>query len=238
MVLGRGQGQGAFAVAEAEEGGFLAHQAFFNNHQVARVAKGALAHDFIHGMQGFVFGLGHNDALARGQAVGLDHQGGAHAPDVFAGRSRIVEYGALGRGHLGAAHDLLGKGLATLQTRAVGVGPETGNARRAHAVGDAQGQGQFRPRHHQVDVLGLGQGYQAVQIVHGYGHIARAVARGAAVARRGQHDADLRALQKFPDQGVFPPAGTYYQNAHGTFLLPVKKQGRPGIVGPPRNLPA
>ena len=214
VVLGGGQGHGPLAVAETEEGGFLAHQAFLQHHAVARRAEGPGFHDVAHSLQGFLRIAGHHHALAGGQAVGLDHQGRAHFDHMVFGDFRIAEHRTAGRGHLCPVHDLLGKGLAALKPRAIGVRTETGDARLAHAVHNAQGQRQFGAGHHQIDLFPAGQIHQCVQVVGGHRHIDRARAAGASVAGSHKNFTDPRALAKFPDQGMLAPAGTDHKDAH------------------------
>ena len=171
MVLGGRQGHGGLAVAQAQEGGFLAHEELLDDELGTGGTVRTLAHDVVHGIQGFLGGHGHHHALAGSQAVGLDHQGGAQFDHGVLGFVGIGEDLAVGRGHTGAVHDVLGEGLAAFQTGTVGIRAETGDAGLTHAVGDALGQGQFGTGHHQVDLFLAGQFHQTVQVSGVHGHV-------------------------------------------------------------------
>ena len=80
----------------------------------------------MHGLQRLVERERDHDALARGQAVGLDHDGSALLADVGQ-RGLLVGEGAVRRGRdAGARHELLGEALGALELRARGAGPKQG----------------------------------------------------------------------------------------------------------------
>ena len=179
----------------------------------------ALAHDVVHGIQGFLGGLGHHHALAGSQAVGLDHQGRAQFDHGVLGFVGIGEDLAVGRGHTGAVHDVLGEGLAAFQTGTIGIRTEAGDAGLTHAVGDALGQGQFGTGHHQVDLFLAGQFHQAVQVSGVHRHVDGALTGRAAVAGGHKNFTYPRALLELPHQGVLTPARTDNQDAHNLSSL-------------------
>ncbi len=65
------------AVTESEKGCFLSLERFLDDHTLTCRTERQFHHHVFKSFNGFLFGLGHDNALARGEAVGLDHDGSA-----------------------------------------------------------------------------------------------------------------------------------------------------------------
>ena len=150
MVLGGADGQDVAAVAEYEEGRLLAGHEFLDHHLGARRAEGAAEHVLDRGM-GLGHGLGDDHALARGQPVGLDHDGCALCRHVGLGAVEVGEMRVGGGGRPAGIADGLGEGLGRLELRRRAGGPEDRDARIAQRIGHPGGQRRFGARDHQVD---------------------------------------------------------------------------------------
>ncbi len=136
----------------------------------------------------------------------------------------VREDRAHGRGHAGRGHDLLGEALAAFKLRAVRVRPEAGDARGHEPVGDAEGQGQLRAGHGEVDMLAPAEVRKAVEVVHGQGHVTHAVGLRAAVA--GRHEERFGVLPEFPGERVLATSGTDDENTHAASLRVARGQAR------------
>ena len=91
-------------------------------------------HHLPHGLFRLLHGGGHHHALAQGQAVGLDHDGGTLPADIGQGGVQIGEGLVLGGGDVILLHQGLGEGLAGLDDGGVGVRAEGGDAGGLHGV--------------------------------------------------------------------------------------------------------
>lgn len=108
---------------------------------------------------------GHHDPLAAGETIGLDHPrdgrtrtGGGEGIECLGDRG-VVDTGAgLRGGDLRGGHDLLGEGLAALQTGGGLVGAQGGDSRIAQGIGDARHQRGLGPDHDELGTQLLGEG--------------------------------------------------------------------------------
>ena len=152
-----------------------------------------------------------DDALARGQSVGLHH----HRRPVLAqiGQSRLVlgEGGRGGGGNPGRIHHLLGEGLGSFQEGSVGARPEHGEAPLPQLVGQTGHQGSLRPDDREVDLLPLHEGDETGDVLGPDVDHQRVVA-DAGVARGAQQPPDAGALAQAADEGVLPGASADHQD--------------------------
>ena len=164
VVLGGADLQRMGAVAQGEQAGLLADQAFLDDQRPA--AR-------IDGRQGLLDGGGDDNTLAGGQAVGLDDDGSTslrvYRPGAALG---IGEGGVAGCRYGVAAAEILGEGL-----RAFEPGRSRGWAERADTglgqpVDEAEHQRQFGTDDDEAYVLAPRQRHDAVQVVHGHRHAA------------------------------------------------------------------
>ena len=103
-----------------------------------------------HGAVGLVEARADDGTLARGEAVGLDHDGRAQLAAVRAGRLRARE-DAKGRGgNPVARHQVLREDLRALDPRRGLARPEDGEAGRAQPIREPEGEGQFRSHDDQI----------------------------------------------------------------------------------------
>ena len=111
MVLRRGHQRHAFAVTERKHGDFRAGHAFFDQHDVAGGPKLALRHDGVQRTLGLLHAVGQEDALARGEAAGLDDGRLIQSGEIVQRRFQIREgHSAAGRDVV-ALHERFGEGL-------------------------------------------------------------------------------------------------------------------------------
>ena len=161
---------------------------------------------------------GHHHALARGQAVVLDHP-----RRVAARRAEAVERGVevggvvddlAGRGaHARGGHHVLGERLRALDAGGVLRRPEAGDPRAPHGVGDAEHQRHLGPDDHQVgaDALGeLGDGVAGGDV----DVVLVGDDRGAGVAGRDGQLLDLGVSAQRQQQRMFTGTGSDHQDAH------------------------
>jgi hypothetical protein len=95
----------------------------------------------------------HDDALARGQAVGLHHDRRADVAHVLQRQRDIVEHLVVGGRDAVPREEILGEGLAALELRGGARRPEDALPRGAKHVNDAADQRALRPDHGQRDLL-------------------------------------------------------------------------------------
>ena len=96
--------------------------------------------------------VGHDDALARGEPVVLDHVGGAERVETRGGLLDRRRHPRLGGGHARGGHDLLGERLGALEPGARGGRAEDGDPDGPHGVRDARDQRRLGPDDDEVRV--------------------------------------------------------------------------------------
>jgi hypothetical protein len=167
----------------------------------------------VDGLQRLGFGSADDDALARRQAVGLDHQRRAHFPDVFGRLFGGDEALARGGGNPVFEHQRFGEGFARLDFRRRAGRTENPESRGLEGIHDARGKRSFGAHDRQVDSFAPGefdQGRNILRVdVHAGGHF-----RDAAVSGRAEYLFHPGALSDLPDQGVLSAAAADYQNFH------------------------
>ena len=89
VVLAGDQGHDRPAVGQGEDAGLLAVESLLDEEPVAGLAENASDHDLVDGLQGLAEGAADVNALARGQAVGLDHDPERTTEDEVAAPRRI-----------------------------------------------------------------------------------------------------------------------------------------------------
>ena len=163
--------------------------------------------------EGGVGGVGDDHALAGGQPVILDHVGGAERVE---GPTHLVEGGAHARhrrGHARRGHDLLGEGLAALQSGGLRGRSEAGDAAAADGIGGPRDQRHLGADHDEVGGQAGGQAGNRLRV----GDVDRATVGAQAdpgVARRADHGVHGRVGGQCADEGVFPGAGTDHEHLH------------------------
>ena len=212
MVLRRSHGERLPGRDEAQKRALGARHALLDNHRGAGIAEGAVEAG-AHGSLGIFHGFGHDDALARRQAVSLDDDGRALLTHVGERVSLVVETAIGGRGNVVGFHERLGIGLGAFQLSAVGVGPEYRDAVGAQQIGHAIDQRCLGADDHQPDVALVHEAQQRLAV----GDIQVDVLgdfRRAAVARRHVQHVGVRRLLQRPRDGMFAPTRTDQQNVH------------------------
>ncbi len=195
------------AVAHDEERDLGAGQAFLDDELRARRAESALAHDGDDRRLGLRAIPGDDDALAGGEAVGLEHErpaefAGPGDAERFVGGCARAEPG--GR-HAVTRHERLRERLARLEG---GGGPcrsEDGAPSGGKPVGDAEAERQLGPDDGEVDALAFGEAQEGVRIGE-VGREGAGEARDAGIAGSGDHLADAWVAGQAGDQGVLAGA--------------------------------
>ena len=171
----------------------------------------------VDGGMGLVERHGDDDALAGGQAVGLDHDRRALGLHMGMGRGSVREGGVGGGGDAVAHHEGLGKGLGAFQLGGGLGGAEDAQAVGAELVHHPCRQRAFGAYDREADLFLLGPGPQFGDI--GQRQIVQAVgAGGAAIARSHMHHLDLGRLRQLPGQGVFTATAANDENLHSAAL--------------------
>ena len=138
-----------------------------------------------------------DDALARGQAVGLDHDGRMEKFDGLLDLGGGGADGVVGGGDVVALQEALGKALAGLEHGGGAGGPKDAQAALLKGVHDAQRERQLRADDGQAGLLGLGQADHGVEVFQIDGNAAGDLGH-AAIAGRANHLSDARAALRRP----------------------------------------
>ena len=149
-VLCRGQQHRPFSVAHRQDAQLRAAEALLDHERAPGVAEGHPGQVVAHRVAGLGERLGDHDALAGGQAVGLDHERRGERVEHGVGRLDRVEGPVAGGGDAGRGDQLLHPRLGPLEPGPVGPGAEDPPARRPQAVGQAVDQRHLGPDHEQV----------------------------------------------------------------------------------------
>ena len=173
--------------------------------------------------QGGVPVVRHDDSLARGQPVVLDHVGRAESVE---GRFHFAQTRAQPRPrrrHARAGHDLLGERLRAFQARGFPRGAENVDARLAHGVGHTRDQRGLRTDDDEVDPLassecGHGRPVEDVEVDE-------RSQRGHPGVPRGDVK-DVVVAAKRTGNGVLAASRPEYEYVHGTTLSQVARQRR------------
>ena len=222
VVLAGGQHRHVLAVGHDDEAGLFAGQELLDHHTraagVVLHAQRVVQQHPVHRLVRFFQGHGHDHALARRQAVGLDDDGRAVLVDEGVGRLGVGEGFIEGRGDAMALHEVLGKSLGAFQLRGLLRGAEDAQATGPELVHDTGGQRGLRANHRQHDLVGLGEIGQRLDV--GDGHVDQArIARRAAIARGHIDLARLGRLSQLPGQGVFTATRANDEDVHTGTLL-------------------
>src|SRR5262249_37572903 len=101
---------------------------------------------------------GDHDALAGGQAVVLDHPGGAEPGQGGVQPGRVVHHLGGGGGHAGGGHHAFRERFGACDPGGLGGRAEAGDPGRAYRVGGAGDQRPLGADHHQVGLPLGGEG--------------------------------------------------------------------------------
>ena len=208
MILRTGERDAAGAVDQSEQAGLLALEKLLDHHRP--IAGGSDC--------GFGVGAAHGDgdALARGEAIGLDHygdgesvergEGGALGVNADVGSGRDIVLGA----------QILGETLRPFEHRRGGgraEGRDPGAAQRIGNPGDKRCLGADND---QVDRLRLGQGDDGGWIA-GVDRAALGPALDPGIAGRGDQQCAAWRLRKPPRQRIFTAPRPEQQDIHERF---------------------
>ena len=183
------------AVAEGKQGDLLALEQLLDHDRAAERGSS------LHARVDLLGGAADEDALARGEAVGLDDtRGGGN-------RERCR------RPDAGRGHHLLGEALRALDAGRLGPGPEDGDAVVAQLVGDAGDERALRPDHDEVGVEGRRKAEEAVTVV-GTNRMALAERGDAGVAGGGVEVGQRGARRQAPGERVLAGARADKKHLH------------------------
>ena len=210
-------GTRARAVADDEERHFGTGQTLLDHEPRAGVAEPALAHRGDDGRFGLGAIVGDDDALAGGQAVGLQDDreselaaiGRTRAPRRAMSQVRKRAVGTPCRAMNAFANALLDSRRA-----AAAVGPKSSRSGRGESIGDAEAQRQLRTDDGEVDLLALGERERArrdreMSTGNGPGE------RGdAGIARGADELADVAIGGEPGDERVLARAAADDENSH------------------------
>ena len=174
----------------------------------AGVPEGAVHQGFLDGMSGFFAGGADGYALARGEALGLDHDGHAEFTDEFEGLGRIGEGVGVGGWHAGGDHDILGEDLAPFHLGGGLGGAEYAQAFLFKGVGEPGAERGLGPDHGEVGPVFLGPGDEGRNILRTDREIHGKLG-GSGITGRAKDLRTTAVVDQFPGQGMLPAATTY-----------------------------
>ncbi|OPZ01834.1 MAG: hypothetical protein BWZ09_02637 [Alphaproteobacteria bacterium ADurb.BinA305] len=213
VVLAGGERERVLAVGHDDEAGLLALHELLDDDARTRIAHAVVEQHHVDRGVRLVGRHRHHHALARGQAIGLDHDRRTLGVDVGVCGGGIREGLVLRGRDVVADEELLGEVLRALELGG-GLGrTEDRQAGGAEGIDHASRQRRLGADHGEGDVLVLGELDQHLDV--GDGNVLQQLfGSGAGVARRHQHAGDLGRLGKFPGQRVFAAAGTDDEDFH------------------------
>jgi hypothetical protein len=158
---------------------------------------------------------GHDDALARGEAVVLDDVRSAEGVEGLGGLlGGRADVGAGGRDS-GRGHDVLGEGLRALELRGLPGRAEDRDAHLAHGVGDPRDERGLRAHDDQVGTEPLRErGHR--RPVEGVDRMQLGDLGDAGVAGGAVQGTDVGVEGQGAAQGVFAGAVTDDEDLHGS----------------------
>jgi hypothetical protein len=161
VVLRRRHRHGPLAVAQREQGELLALEVLLDEH--ARVAEAPFHEHCLERGTGLVPAGRDDDALARGQPVGLEDD----RVSVDRGQPvlHVAHEGGGRGGHPGGLHDLLGERLGSLEARGGGRRAEGRHPRLAQCVDEPGHERRLRPHDDEVDGLVARRRHQPVDVL-------------------------------------------------------------------------
>ena len=208
VVLGEGERAERVAIAEGEDAEFVAEEELFDDNFTTSVAKGLVDHDLLKGFLGLLLGLGEDNTLASSETGSLDDNVVVDAVDVGTGLVKVGEVLVRGRGDIVFLHEILGVGLATLETSSFLGRAEARDTRSAEEALNAIDEGLFGTGDDEVDSVGLGELDEGREVGGRDGGDVLGLGEGgrAAVAGNGEDGLDAGGLGEFPGEGVFAAA--------------------------------
>ena len=201
------------AVAQAEKADLVAFKELLDHYLALRLAQQRAREQTLGSLGGGVARGADNDALARSQPVGFDHDRRMKDLDGFFDFGRAGADGVVGRGDVVAMQELLGEAFAGLEHGGGARGAKDAQAALLERVDNAERERQLRPDDGEAGLLGLGQADHRGEVFEVDWNAARDL-RHAAVARRANNLSDARAARNRPGQRVFAAPGTKDQDFH------------------------
>ncbi len=175
-------------------------------------AETMIDEDVIQGVDGGFDIHGDGDALARGEAVGLDDDRRAVLLDVGLGRFEFLEGAVLGGGDVVACHELLGEVLGAFDLGGGLVRAERLDAGGFEIVDDAFDQRHFRSDEHPVVLVAAHEFDERGVVRQAALRGADAIELHAGIAGGDGHLVDAAAAHERVGDGVLTRAGTDDQN--------------------------
>ena len=195
-VLGWGERDHVTSVGEREHGDLVPFEELLDHDRAVERRRGAQSFVELLG------GLADEDALARREAVHLDH----------AGRSCDGE--RLGHRDARGRHDLLRKALRALDPRSRAARAEDGDPVATQRVAHAGDERRLRPDHGEVDVEAAGEAEQRLGVV-GSDWMTVAQRRDSRVPGSGVEPGQTRRLRQLPRERVLATARPHEEHLHG-----------------------
>ena len=230
VILRRGKRDRSLAIAQREEGGFLAVEEFLDHDFAAGLAQGAAEH---HVDRRFRFGQTsrHDDTLAGGKPVGLDHDRRAAAADVSLGRRRGAKAFIGGRGNAVRPAQVLGEALGAFEAGGGAARAEGLDAGGFEVIDDACAERRLGPDNDQIDAI-LTAIRDHCRMVGNIKRNAFRLPGNACIAGGADEPVRERACRHLPGQRMFAAAGAEQQDVHGLSHIagaPLARQ-RPGAT--------
>ena len=158
-------------------------------------------------------GLRHGDALAGGEAVGLDDHRRPLGADIVAGGAGAGEAAIGGRGDAGLGAEVLGEALRALEACRCAARPERRDAGGGEVVDQPRDQRRLRPDDDEVDVPRAAEGDHRA-VVGDVEADQLGAFRDAGIARRGIEPGEPRRLRELPGKRMLPSARADEEDVH------------------------
>ena len=206
VVLRGGKDDVVAAGDDDEDAGFFTEEAVFDEQLAARGAEFIAGEHFADGGLGLGERLGHDDAFARGEAIGFDDDRDRACPQVSERRLNRIKKRRGRSWDAVLEENFFGENFRGFEARAVGAGTVNGNAEGAQAVGEAEREWDLGTDDDEGDVFALHERDEAGDVVGGNrearGFLGDAGVTGCANHARGGGRGEERT-----DERVFASAG-------------------------------
>ena len=218
VILGGREWQGRLPVADRQQRDLLAVEELLDDHPLSPEAP--LHQQVVQRDARLALVGGDDHALARRQAVGLDH--GRIARDRRHARVRIGHHGVGGRGDAGGAHHFLAEGLRALEPRGRRRRPEASDPVGPERVSHPGYQWRLGTDDHEIDIESPRERDYRLGVLRVERRIGDVdLTRDPGIARTAQDLGALRRARQRLDERVLAGAAPEDQNP-GAQIAPMK----------------
>ena len=213
VILRRRERNDLTAAHNTDEARFLAGEKLLDHDPAARVSERTAGEHRVDGGERLRYRLRDDHALARREAVRLDHDRRSMLANVGARLGGVGELGVACGGDAVACEERLGKCFRAFHPGGGSTRAEDAKPLVREPIGDARDQRRFRPDYGQVDRVLMRAREQAFDVLGPNRDVLDpGLARGASVAGRHQHPCHPLALREFPSERVLASAAAHHEH--------------------------